>query len=79
MNTKSLFVWPLQPHEGPIQPYAIKPKVFEIEGSNFVSKPLKGKETAWWRPLEGTRSRTPPFAAPKGPKNSPKTALSHKT
>ena len=57
----------------------MKTKVFEIEGLNFVSKPLKGKETAWWMLLEGKGSRTPPYAAPKGPKNSPKTALSHKT
>ena len=41
MNTKSLFVRPLLPHEGPTQPYAIKSKVFEIEGSNFVSKEKK--------------------------------------
>ena len=41
MNTKSLFVRPLQPHEGPAQPYAIKSKVYEIEGSNFVSKEKK--------------------------------------
>ena len=79
MNTKSLFVRPLQPHEGPAQPYAIKPKVFEIEGSNFVSKPLKGKRTAWRRLLERKGPRVPQSPAPKDPKNSPKTAQSHKT
>ena len=82
MNTKSLFVWPLRPHKGPLQPhegpYAIKPKVFEIEGSNFVSKPLKEKGTAWWKVLNHKQLRAPPCATPKDPKNSPKTALSHK-
>ena len=43
INAKSFFVQPLQPHKGTPQPYTIKPKFFEIEGSNFVSKPLKGK------------------------------------
>ena len=42
MNAKSFLVWPLQPHKGPTQPYAIKTKVFGIEGSNFVLKPLRG-------------------------------------
>ena len=46
INAKSLFVQPLQPHKGPAQPYTVKPKVFEIEGSNFVSRPLKGKLAA---------------------------------
>ena len=85
MNTKSLFVRPLQPQKGPLQPHkgpaqlcAMKPKVFEIEGSNFVSKPLKGRKTAWRRLLERTGPRVPPRAAPRGPQDSPKTALSHK-
>ena len=76
MNAKSLFVWPLQPHEGPAQPYAIKPKVFEIERPNRVSKPLKGKGPALWRLLECKGPSTPPCVAPKDPKNSPKIALS---
>ena len=60
-------------------PKDIKPEVFVIEGSNFVSKPLKGKETAWWRLPERKGPRTPPCATPKDPQNSPKTALSHNT
>ena len=61
------------------QPQAIKPKGLEIGGSNFLTKPLKGKKTAWWRPPECMGPRTPPCAGPKGPQNSPKTALSHNT
>ena len=79
-SMQNLFLFsPYSPIRVPKQPYAVKTKVFEIEGSNFVSKPLKGKETAWWRLPERNGPRTPPCAAPKGPKNSPKTALSHKT
>ena len=74
INAKSVFVQPLQPHKGPAQPYAVKPKVFEIEGSNLVSKPLKGKGAAWWRLPKRKVPRTPPCAAPKDPQNSPKTA-----
>ena len=74
INAKSVFVQPLQPHKGPAQPYAVKPKVFEIEGSNLVSKPLKGKGAAWWRLPKCKVPKTPPCAAPKDPQNSPKTA-----
>ena len=63
----------------PKQSYRVKPKVFEIEGSNIVTKPLRGNETAWWRLPVPKGPRTPPCTFPKGPKNSPKTTLSHKT
>ena len=69
----------------PKQPQTALPrnsKVFEIEGSNFVIKPLRGNETAWWRLPVRKGPRTPPCAAPRGLKNSPKqpqTALPRKT
>ena len=72
MNTKSLFVWPLRPHKGSLQPhegpYAIKPKVFEIEGSNFVSKPLKGKELPGGGCLNVRDLRQPHVPPPKSQK-----------
>ena len=45
----------------------------------MVSKVLKEKGTAWWKMLKHKGLRAPPCATPKDPKNSPKTALSHKT
>ena len=73
---------PKTAQNSPKQPYHVKPKVFEIEDSNFVSKPLRGNKTAWWRLPVCKGPRTPPCAAPKGPKNSPKqpqTAVTRKT
>ena len=65
MNTKSLFVRPLQPHEGPAQPYAIESKVFEIEGSNFVSKEKKLPGGGCLNVRDLGYSKVPPLRVPK--------------
>ena len=65
-----LLLW--VPKKAQIQSKGINPEVFVIEGSNFMPKPPKGKETAWWRLPERKGPRKSSCPTPKVPQNSPK-------